>query len=669
MSKTVVPVLFLIALVSLAAPPAAKAAALGLDTFLAGEARRDPSAANDSFSALPAAVKLSLAANLPPADYPALVSQLLSFHISVPVYVKLVGDFSSAAPGLLRSFAAAAALTSDRFHVIGATTHNLAVRHTLHLDTALSLLGSQISDAIRSHLEASPSPLYLSALLSVPYTSVDRIIQQDFQKESSNSAPGFYVYLLNLGSQAKPYAYSLDSKDASLAFTKCMGTLWTGKDRYVWIDLAAGPVEYGPAISGEGVIPRGEFHPLASLHGRPRSEGALLSDLTSVVLSAYQSLLVPSLRIPVFYENSLLIQFIHLHGPHPDSSGLDWNFIKQTLQESELAYNEQSLVFKSYSIKFSECPICSFAIARSMNSYTSRFLFENYTLIVNEYLDSKSLHQILSDSVEEVHQAAAIPEEDYGKVLPVYVFDLEYDKLILLDRCHQAIAFRNMVIAVRTRSSQTVSDYNCNGRHMITQTRNLDRPIIGSVLQSMWGVSPIHLSWSPQHNGALVDYTWSVGQTPFGPFSDTLSLSFVQRDAARRNVLLITLNYTITSAIDILQSMAAHGGVKKLLKENKHVEFVQRWNLLNYKLEKVVSAVSHFDFEKAMHFLRSSDHDLYAIHTLAYEASQKLEASITCFSDPPFPWASVSLFGVLLFGFCYFHGNRDKIFKSKRKQF
>ncbi|URD87264.1 hypothetical protein MUK42_28505 [Musa troglodytarum] len=535
------------------------AATLGLDAFLAGEARRDPSAANDSFTSLPAALKRTLAASLPSADHATLVSQLLSLQISVPVYVKLVGDFSSAAPGIIRSFASAA-LTSDRFHVIGATPHHL--------------------------------------------------------RENTNSAPGFYIYLLNLGSQSKPYAYSLDSKDASLAFTKCLGTLWTGKDRYVWIDLAAGPVEYGPAISGEGVIPRGEFHPLSSLHGRPRSEKALLSDLTSVVLS------------------------------------------------------EQSLVFKSYNAKFSECPICSYAIARSTNSYTSRFLFENYTLIVSEYLDSKRLHQILSDSVEEVRRAAAIPEEEeYGKVLPVYVFDLEYDKLLLLDRYHQAIAFRNMVIAVRTRSSQTVSDYSCNGRHVITQTRNLDRPIIGSVLQSMWGVSPTHLSWSPQHNSTLVDYTWSVGQTPFGPFSETSFLSFIQRDAARRNVLLTSLNYTITSAIDVLQSMAVHGGDRKLLKERKHVEFVQRWNLLKYKLEKVVSGISHFDFEKAMYFLRSSDHDLYAIHTLIYEASQKLEALLVCFKDPPFPWASVSLFGVFLFGFCYVYAKRDKILKSKRKQF
>ncbi|URD87266.1 hypothetical protein MUK42_28505 [Musa troglodytarum] len=105
--------------------------------------------------------------------------------------------------------------------------------------------------------------------------------------------------------------------------------------------------------------------------------------------------------------------------------------------------------------------------------------------------------------------------------------------------------------------------------------------------------------------------------------------------------------------------MAVHGGDRKLLKERKHVEFVQRWNLLKYKLEKV----------KAMYFLRSSDHDLYAIHTLIYEASQKLEALLVCFKDPPFPWASVSLFGVFLFGFCYVYAKRDKILKSKRKQF
>ncbi|CAB4275066.1 unnamed protein product [Prunus armeniaca] len=92
--------------------------------------------------------------------------------------------------------------------------------------------------------------------------------------------------------------------------------------------------------------------------------------------------------------------------------------------------------------------------------------------------------------------------------------------LLLLDRYHQSVAFKDMVIAVRTKNTQTVSDYSCNGRHVFTQTRELERPLVGSILQSMWGVSPTHMLWSPRHNTTLVDYTWSVGQTPFGPFSE-----------------------------------------------------------------------------------------------------------------------------------------------------
>lgn len=456
--------------------------------------------------------------------------------------------------------------------------------------------------------------------------------------------------------------------------TRCLGTLFAGSDRYVWIDLAAGPVDYGPALSGDGLLPRGEFHPLAALHGQPKSNKAFVADLASLVWSAYQVLLVPSLRIPVTYEDVFLVEFVHVYGSdNKDHRGLDWSLIKETftreVDRGELSLKGQSLRFKNYEARYSDCPICSFAISRATNSYTSRFLFTNYTLIVSEYLDSKRLHQILSDSSEELKRSIGIEEEDYGRVIPVYVFDLDYDKLLLLDRYHQAVAFKDMVIVVRTRSSQTVSDYSCNGRHVITQTRDLERPIVGAILQSMWGVSPTHLTWSSQHNSTLVDYTWSIGQTPFGPFSEMTSLSFVQKDAARRNLILTSLNYTIASAIDALDSMTAYGGDRKLLKRNRHVEFVERWNLLNYKLDKAASSLSHLDYELALFYLRSSDHDLFAIHSLVYQASQELEASLSCFKDPPFPWDTMLLVVGMLLASLYVYAKRDRLFRNKRKQF
>ncbi|CAA7408818.1 unnamed protein product [Spirodela intermedia] len=668
---TLIWLLFVAASFSVILAPSAASPVLGLESFLSDRSRLDPQATNDTLLILPSSIKKSISVAPASLDAASLVQYLHDLKLSVPVHVKLVGaSFSPAAHDILRQFVSAA-VSGGKFQTIGYRPHHIAVSHELRLDasTAAPHIASEISGAVRSHIDSSTAPLHRSALQPVPYSVVDAIVQKDFQKDS-NSAPAFYIYLLDLGIQSRPYAYSYDPKDSSPGFSKCLGSVWTGKDRYVWIDLAAGPVDYGPALSGEGVLPRGEFHPLASLHGRPKSDKALLADLASLVFSAYKALLVPSLRIPIFFEAELSVRFIHVYGSDaPDSSGLDWKAIEKTITEGGTLLAGQSLKFETYRVKFSDCPICSFAVTRSTNFYTSRFLFENYTLIVSEYLDSKRLHQVLVDSADDIRSSARIADEEIGRVLPVYVFDLDYDKLLLLDRYHQAVAFRDMVIAVRTRSAQTVSDYTCNGRHMITQTRNLERPVVGSVLQSMWGVSPTHLSWSPQHNHTVVDYTWSIGQTPFGPFSDSLSLSFVQKDAARRNVLLTSLNYTIMSATDVLQSMAAHGGDKKLLKQNRHMEFVQRWNLLKYKLDKTVSAMSHLDYDKALYYLRSSDHDLYAIHSLVYQASQELEASLVCFKDPPFPWGTVLTSGLIMFAFFYAYSKRDNLFTSKRKQF
>ncbi|VFQ92077.1 unnamed protein product [Cuscuta campestris] len=53
---------------------------------------------------------------------------------------------------------------------------------------------------------------------------------------------------------SQPYAYSYTHGDQSPEVT-----IWTGKDRYIWIDLGAGLVEYGPALYGDGLMPRGEF--------------------------------------------------------------------------------------------------------------------------------------------------------------------------------------------------------------------------------------------------------------------------------------------------------------------------------------------------------------------------------------------------------------------------
>ncbi|CAI9272718.1 unnamed protein product [Lactuca saligna] len=273
-ASVIVTTVFLLLLLNTANASTTSTPILGLDSFLSQQSRLDPQATNDSFLYLSSPLKKSLSSNLRP---PPTSSSLLSLKISVPVYVKLVGpssSFPSTSPSIFSSFLTAA-ISSDHYHVItpfsSNTNHRLSLTHFLALEVDLSSpsLSSKLSDKIKSEIATTASPLR-SNLISISYTTIDSIIKQDFEKEKPTK--GVYIYLLNLGSQSKPYAYKYtDTGESSLGVTKCSGSIWTGKDRYLWIDLSAGPVDYGPALSGDGVLPRGEFHPLTALHGTSRA--------------------------------------------------------------------------------------------------------------------------------------------------------------------------------------------------------------------------------------------------------------------------------------------------------------------------------------------------------------------------------------------------------------
>lgn len=91
--------------------------------------------------------------------------------------------------------------------------------------------------------------------------------------------------------------------------------------------------------------------------------------------------------------------------------------------------------------------------------------------------------------------------------------------------------------------------------------------------------------------------------------------------------------------------------------------------MFKYKLDRAMSALSHFDFGMALYFVKSSDHDLYSIHSLVYHASQDVEASLVCFSDPPIPWGTLAAPAGICFVLIYAYTQREKLFRNKRKQF
>lgn len=151
------------------------------------------------------------------------------------------------------------------------------------------------------------------------------------------------------------------------------------------------------------------------------------------------------------------VHIVHIIGGNVtenDPYGLDFKAIEaQFLEENQaLLFSRQKLKFKYATVKLSECTECSAAFSRAIRTYTSRIHLESYGLFVDEYLDSKELHQFLTAFGEELAEEGGLkrPESHTIKVLPVYVWDLDTDRQLLLDRFHQVSNLDHLAFVVIT---------------------------------------------------------------------------------------------------------------------------------------------------------------------------------------------------------------------------
>lgn len=95
----------------------------------------------------------------------------------------------------------------------------------------------------------------------------------------------------------------------------------------------------------------------------------------------------------------------------------------------------------------------------------------------------------------------------------------------------------------------------CNGQMAMLKPEAVPRVLLAALLQTGWGVAPSYETWSVFHNATLHDWLWSIGRTPFGPLSDVLGISFVQRTAAQRNVVLTLLHRAVEEAGEMLRTV------------------------------------------------------------------------------------------------------------------
>jgi hypothetical protein len=228
------------------------------------------------------------------------------------------------------------------------------------------------------------------------------------------------------------------------------------------------------------------------------------------------------------------------------------------------------------------------------------------------------------------------------RVLPLFLFDLSREASLLLDGEHTAVAFPDIVVAVRTRAGDVPLPAACAaGGGALEQSarggallpvlhggRGLTRPLLAAALTAGWGVAP---QWGGgAAGGAGADHTWDVGHTPFGPLAASESLSFAPRDAAQRAVVASAVAAARTAAASALAAFTALPGAAEALPRDAAARVAGRAGALRHKMARVAAALSAHQFDTAVYYARSAAHDAAGLEASLREAATGLETVLEC---------------------------------------
>ena len=417
----------------------------------------------------------------------------------------------------------------------------------------------------------------------------------------------------------------------------------------------------------------------------------MVAALLGVVRSAAAHLLAPPLsHYPVELCAHTRVAIIHVSDVVADTrdtersplQGLDAQLLRKELLGAQLAASSCSV--EVHQITLGACDVCAVALAAATRAIAPHQEGDVTAadrappLRERTYIDAASLHEWLlklspriaalpglhilnNASMTQASGARALRQGCSHRTLPVFMFDLSRTDAVLLDGQHQAVAFPDMVLALRTRAGHVPAAAACAvgpraeaaafglsgsapsstmplAPPVLLDVGSITRPLLAAVLRAGWGVAPPHSGWSDHAGDFRSEYAWEVGHTPFGPWSNVLSLPFSTRDAAQRHVATSAQAQALGIARTALADLASLPGALAAL-PRQQVDVVRtRAEVLLQKLRVSAAASGHHQFDSAAYFARSAMHDAVAIETALHQGAKTMAVRLAC-GSPDSGWS------------------------------
>jgi hypothetical protein len=376
--------------------------------------------------------------------------------------------------------------------------------------------------------------------------NAEEMDEKIFQKHEN--LRGFVIYLINdmHGNFATRRAYSSDT--TSTGDDYCATQVWVSRrGRYAWIDLAAiePASDYGPLFDGEGFVSHGRAIP------RPVdfTKASFVSRLAALCHRASLHLALPTPQSSISLASSLSPIVIHTYIiasslDASDNDGLKirtrWerNFVEPLKQAT--AVLNSNVTFDIRVISLATCPVCAAAHELALRVRERK-----------DELDARNFRDILMKglAVETLNSDA----------FHVFVYKTDIGPF-LFEGSKQTVTFSNSLVAIEGTSTEIgiPTNFQCGkeGRAVTSDIFDVSRQAVAGVLQSVFGVAPTYQRYSAALGRFTNDYLFTVGHTPFGPFSRSTHLSMAIQDSVWRNPLLSHLSRSVAILNHVRQEIA-----------------------------------------------------------------------------------------------------------------
>ena len=264
--------------------------------------------------------------------------------------------------------------------------------------------------------------------------------------------------MLNLGVESGKYSYVADPGEivptARGNESQCGAAGWAAeRERYLWLDLAAGPVTLGPRLSGEGAV---VANSIPRFDVRAAADSELLSSCASLSALIHRTVVhfvMSPLLLPVKSAGGgkVTVPIVRICESEACSftSRTTWKRMEALVREMG---GEGDVTVEHHLVAAHDSPGVLVAVLQAMRS-------TRVGANVHRFLDSEVLARAIRASPPPYStgrgrgpDSASGPNRGSGSStseVPVYVLDLDTADTLLFEGMHQTVAFDDMVLSIQ----------------------------------------------------------------------------------------------------------------------------------------------------------------------------------------------------------------------------